>query len=196
MEDKITQLLSAHIESAILLADQLSSLIVRAGARLTEALLADGKVLLCAHGRSYANGLHFLYAMLNRYEVERPALPVLMLGMHPHILHVLLKERHDDQVFSREIQAFGSSQDVLLILSTTANAPSLVQALHVAKEKGIDSIVICGETEGVLAHYLGPSDCLIQLPSSSPLRILELQLVAMHAICTIIDTTLFGEVKA
>lgn len=193
MEDKINQLLSTHIESAILLADQLPQLIVRAGMRLTESLLTDGKILLCAHGRSYANGLHFVASMLNSYEAERPALPVLMLGMHTPVLQVLLKERHDDQLFAREIQAFGSSQDVLLILSTTANAASLAQALHVAKEKGVDSVVICGEEGGVIAHYLGPEDCLIQLPARSPGRIVELQLVVLNSICSMIETTLFGE---
>lgn len=193
MEEKITQLLSSHIESAIMLADQLPPLLVRAGTRLTQSLLNDGKLLICAHGRAYPNGIHFASSMLNRYEVERPALPVLMLGMHVPILQVLIKERHEDQVFSREIQAFAAAQDVLLVLSASANAPALVQALQAAKEKGVDSIVICGEEEGVLAHYLGPEDCLIQLPSAVPSRIIELQLMVLHGFCAMIDALLFGE---
>jgi D-sedoheptulose 7-phosphate isomerase len=195
MEDRINQLLTAHIESSIALADQLPAQIVEAGTLLAQSLLSEGKLLLCAHGRAYANGVHFVTSMLNRYEVERPPLPVMMLGTHVSILHALISEGHDDQVFAREVQALGSPADLLFILSTSGSASSLVQAVHAAKEKGMDCIVVCGEDGGMLAHHLGPSDISIRVPSSVPSRIVELQLVVLHGCCEVIDSVLFSQVE-
>lgn len=195
MEERVIQLLSAHIETAIAVADQLPEQIVQAGMRLTQSLLAEGKLLLCAHGRAYANGQHFISSMLNRYEVERPPLPVMMLGTHVPLLHSLVSERHDDQVFAREIQALGQPQDILLVLSASGNAPSLVQALHAAKEKGMDSIVVCGEEGGILTHHIGPTDCIVRIPTRDPSRIIELQLVVLHGFCEVIDSALFAQME-
>lgn len=193
MEDKITQMLSSHIESAIALADLAPPQLIQAGMRLTQSLLADGKILLCAHGRAFGNGMHFMNTMLNRYEVERPPLPIMMLGTHASLLQTLLYEGHDDQIFAREVQALGQAQDLLLILSTSSSALALVQAVQAAKEKGIDAIVICGEDGGTLAHHLGPNDHLIRIPSRLPSRIIELQLIVLHGFCEIIDSVLFAQ---
>lgn len=195
MEEKVTQLLSTHIESAIALADQRPDQIITAGMRLTQSLLADGKILIAAHGRSYANGIHFLTNLLNRYEVERPPLPGMMLGSSMSLLQVLNNEGHQDQLFAREIQALGHANDVLLILTTSGSASSLVQAIHAAKDKNMDCVVLGGDLGGMLEHHLGSCDSFIKVPSQHTARILELQLVVLHAWCDIVDNVLFGQMS-
>lgn len=193
MEEKIAHFLASHIETSATLADQLSPLLVQAGLRLTESLLDDGKVLLCARGRSFPNGLHFASAMLNRYEVERPPLPIIILGGHVPILQQSMFEDHEDHVFLREIQALGQSKDILLILVMPGEAIHWIQAIYAAKEKGMTCIIVSAAEE-VFADYLGPLDVELRLPPTSAARVVEMQLLVLHGFCEVIDHALFAQI--
>ncbi|MCX7116112.1 MAG: SIS domain-containing protein [Gammaproteobacteria bacterium] len=194
VEDRVAQLLATHIESSITLADQLAGQIVQAGLNMAERLLADGKVLLCAHGRAFANGLHFAHALLRREGVERPPLPVVMLGADTALLQMALSEHQEDQVYAREIQALGHAQDILLVLATAGVTPALVQAMIAAKEKEIPVIFLTGLEYSVLSEHLGETDMVLSLPSPLADRVLELQLVVLHGLCEVIDQTIFQQI--
>ena len=74
MEERVRHLFGVNIETKIALADALSDSIAKAGQRLVNCLLNDGKILICGNGGSSANCMHFASAMLNHFEVERPSL--------------------------------------------------------------------------------------------------------------------------
>ena len=135
MEDRVRQLFGQNIETKIAVVDTLSSLISRAGLRLANCLLNDGKILLCGNGGSAANCLHFSAAMLNHFEVERPSLPVIALTTDIASLTSVASDNHFDQIFARQIQALGQEGDVLLVLTTSGNADNILQAVNAAKSE-------------------------------------------------------------
>ena len=53
MEDRVRHLFGVSIEAKIAVADTLSSVIAKAGLRLVNCLLNDGKILLCGNGGFY-----------------------------------------------------------------------------------------------------------------------------------------------
>ncbi|MDP3267819.1 MAG: SIS domain-containing protein [Legionella sp.] len=194
MEERVRHLFGANIETKIAVADALSDTIAKAGQRLVNCLLSDGKILICGNGGSSANCMHFASSMLNHFEVERPPLPVINLCADATSLSSFANENHYGQVFARQIQALGQEQDVLLLLTTSGNSDSVLHALHAANERGMDTIALSGRDGGVLANHLGPEDIELRVISDSAARIRELHLFILHCFCDLIDQSLFGQV--
>ncbi|MDI1351651.1 MAG: SIS domain-containing protein [bacterium] len=194
MEERVRHLFGVNIETKIAVADALSDTIAKAGQRLVNCMLNEGKILICGNGGSSANCMHFASAMLNHFEVERPSLPVFNLGADTTSLSSFANEHHYAQAFARQIQALGHEQDVLLLLTTSGNSDSMLYALHAANERGMDTIALSGRDGGVLANHLGPEDIELRVTSDSAARIRELHLFILHCFCDLIDQSLFGQV--
>lgn len=193
MEERVRHLFGVNIETKIALADALSDIIARAGQRLVNCLLSDGKILLCGNGGSSANCMHFASAMLNQFEVERPSLPAINLSIDATSLSSSANDNHYSQVFARQVQALGQENDVLLLLTTSGNSDSMLYALHAANERGMDTIALSGRDGGVLANHLGPEDIEIRVGSDNSARIREMHLFILHCFCDLIDQSLFGQ---
>lgn len=193
MEDRVRQLFGISIEGKIAVADTMSALIAKAGLRLVNCLLNDGKILLCGKGGSAANCLHFSAAMLNHFEVERPPLPVIALSTDMASLTSVSNDHHYDQIFARQIHALGQEKDVLLALSTSGNSDSILHAVNAANDRGMDTIALSGRDGGVLANHLGPEDIELRVQADSAARIRETHLFILHCFCDLIDQSLFGQ---
>lgn len=194
LEDRIRHLFEVNIETKIALADALTDMIAKAGQRLVNCLLNDGKILLCGNGGSSANCMHFASAMINHFEVERPSLPAYNLSSEVACISSFANEHHYNQVFARQILALGHEQDVLLLLTTSGNSDSILQALHAANERGMDTIALSGRDGGVLVNHLGPEDFEVRVASDNSARIREMHLFILHCFCDLIDQSLFGQV--
>ncbi len=193
MEDRVKHLFGISIETKIAAADSMGAEIAKAGLRLVNCLLNDGKILLCGNGGSAANCLHFTAAMLNRFEVERPPLPVMMLTADISTMSAISNDGHYEQVFARQIQALGQEGDVLLAITTSGNSNSLLHAVHAAHDRGMDSIALSGRDGGVLANHLGPEDIELRVPGDTAARIRENHLFMLHCFCDLIEQSLFGQ---
>jgi D-sedoheptulose 7-phosphate isomerase len=194
MEERVRHLFGVNIETKIALADALSESIARAGQRLVNCLLADGKILICGNGGSAANCMHFASAMFNHFEVERPSLPVFNLSADATSISSFANENHYSQVFARQIQALGQENDVLLLLTTSGNSDSMLDAHHAANERGMDTVALSGRDGGVLANHFGPEDIELRVASDNSARIREMHLFMLHCFCDLIDQSLFGQV--
>lgn len=194
MEDRVKQLFEACIETKISNADSLSGLIAKAGSRLVQCLLNDGKILVCGNGGSAANGLHFSTAMINHFEVERPSLPVIALTCDMASLTSMVSDNHSELLFARQIHALGQEGDVLLVLSTSGNAGNLLNAVNAANDRGMDTIALSGRDGGILANHLGPEDIELRVVIDNASRIREIHLFILHCFCDLIDQSLFGQI--
>jgi D-sedoheptulose 7-phosphate isomerase len=194
IEERVMRLFGTAIEVQTAIADSLSADITKAALRLVQCLLNDGKILLCGNGGSAANCMHFTSAMLNHFEVERPALPVINLSAEAVNISAFASEVHYNTIFSRQIHALAQPSDVLLLLTTTGNADSILGALKAAHERGMDAIALNGRDGGILANRLAPGDIELRIPSDNAARIRELHLFILHCFCDVIDQSLFGQV--
>ncbi len=193
MEDRVRQLFGLSIEAKMAAADVLTDVIGRAAMRLVNCLLNDGKILLCGNGGSAAGCLYFSSSMLNHFEVERPSLPVMTLTSDAASLTALASESKYEQIFAKQINAFGHADDVLIILTTTGNASSTLNALKAAHSRGMDTIVLTGGDGGMLANHLGPEDIEVRVSSGNAARIREIHVFILHCFCDLIDNNLFGQ---
>jgi D-sedoheptulose 7-phosphate isomerase len=196
LDDRVRFLFEAHIAETMASIDSLSLLIAQASQNLVNCLLSDGKILVCGNGGSFANALHFSSALLNTFEVERPALPVITLGLDGSLVTAVVGDNHADQIFSRQIQALGQENDILIIIATSENAPNIVHAINSAHEKNMQIIALTGQNNGLLASVLKETDLDLRIMSESMARISETHLFILHCFCDLIEQCLFGQISS
>lgn len=171
--------------------EQLPPVIAKAGELMAQALLGGHKILACGNGGSAADAQHFSAELLNRFEMERPALPALALTTDTSTLTAIANDYHYDEVFAKQIKGLGQAHDVLLAISTSGNSRSVIQAIHAAHEKAIRVVALTGRDGGDLAETLLSSDIEIRVPVSATCRIQETHVLIIHCLCDYIDKRLF-----
>lgn len=193
LDEQVKNLFGMSIENKMLAADSLSEHIARATQRLIDCLLNDGKILICGQGGSAANCQHFTSSMMNYFEVERPSLPVINLCADIATISSFANDNNYDQVFARPILSLGQERDVLIILTTSGNSDTVLNALHAADERGMDTIALNGRDGGVLANHLGPEDIELRVGAAGSAQIREIHLFILNCFCGLIDQSLFGQ---
>jgi len=114
----------------------------------------------------------------------RPGLPVIALTADTSFLSDWARESSYEDVFARQVQALGRRGDLLIGLGTNGNSPNLLQAFKMAASMGIDTLPFLGGSGGELAELAGLA---IVVPDERTPRIQEIQLLALHMICDLIE---------
>lgn len=166
--------------------------IVRAGHLMSQALLADGKILSCGNGGSAGDSQHFSSELLNRFEMERPGLPAMALTTDSSTLTSIANDYAYEEIFSKQVRALGRPSDVLLAISTSGNSENVCRAIDAAHERGMSVVALSGRDGGRMADLIADDDVEIRVPAQRTARIQEVHLLVIHCLCDLIDTTLLG----
>ena len=172
--------------------DALSESIAAGGRVMSDALLADGKILSCGNGGSAADSQHFSSELLNRFEMERPGLPAMALTTDASTVTSISNDYAYEEIFSKQVRALGKRQDVLLGISTSGNSENVIRAIAAAHERGMKVVALTGRDGGRMADLFAEGDVEIRVPATRTARIQEVHLLVIHCLCDLIDTTLLG----
>ena len=173
----------------------LSAPIARGIELMAAALRAGGKILACGNGGSAADAQHFAAELVNRFERERPPLAGIALTTDSSALTSIANDYSYEQVFAKQLRAFGRKGDVLLAISTSGNSGNVVAAMAAARDMGIAVVALTGRGGGKMAEHLAPGDVHVCVPHARTMRIQEVHLLVLHCLCDGIDTQLFGDKK-
>jgi CMP-N,N'-diacetyllegionaminic acid synthase len=165
-------------------ADTLDQLIFDAGACLAESVSAGGKLLACGNGGSAADAQHFVAELVGRLKLERAPLPAISLSSDPSVVTCLANDYGYDEVFARQVRAFGRPGDVLLAISTSGKSPNVLNAARAARELAMPVVSLIGEKGDPLAAL---SDYCIRIPTTNTQCIQELHMAVLHVLCGAID---------
>ncbi|MBE9562917.1 MAG: phosphoheptose isomerase, partial [Proteobacteria bacterium] len=186
----LSERINQHFTTSIKLQTQtianLSSQIITAG-ELMAIGLQKNKILSCGNGGSAAQAQHFAAEIINRFETERRALAAISLTTDTSNLTSIANDYAFENIFSRQIEALGQNEDILLAISTSGNSPNVLKAIQAAHLKKMYIISLTGGDGGTIAQELRSTDIEIRIPSSSTARIQELHLLVIHCLCDIID---------
>lgn len=195
--EKIKQHFNDSIHTKIMAADTLIDAIDQAGQKLVQCLLNNKKIMTCGNGGSAANAQHFAEIMLNRLHVERPSLPAITLAMGSTSLTAIADDSHYAEVFTKQIEALGQPEDILLIFSPLGNSKNILDAIETAHQRGVIIIALTGCDGGEVTALLDlEADVEIRVPSESRIRIQETHLLITHCLCDVIDQCLFSTEEA
>ena len=171
-------------------ASVLSEQIADAAGCMSTAIKKGNKILVCGNGGSAAESQHFAAELVGRFELPyRNGLPVISLTADTSVLTAWSNDFGFEEVFARQVQAYGQQGDILLCLSTSGNSPNLIKALEMAREKHMLCINMLGKDGGKAAGY-GFINLIV--PSENTPRIQEVHLHLIHLLCGLIEKRLFS----
>jgi D-sedoheptulose 7-phosphate isomerase len=186
-----------HFQESAELKSQAASVLVQPIADAIElmftALSNGNKILACGNGGSAADCQHFAAELVGRFERERLPLPAIALTTDTSIITAIGNDYAFDEIYSKQVQAFGQSGDILLALSTSGNSKNVVAAIDAALERDMRVVALTGKGGGVIGKKLTEADVHICVPHDRTARIQEVHLVTIHCLCDGIDVALFGE---
>ena len=180
------------LKSGQLLAEPISQAIEL----MFNALSNGNKILACGNGGSAGDAQHFAAELVGRFERERFPLPAISLSTDTSIITAVGNDYSFNEIFSKQVQAFGQAGDILLAISTSGNSGNVVAAVEAALEREMRVVALTGKDGGKLAKLLTEADVHINVQHARTARIQEVHLVAIHSICDGIDVALFGEEDA
>jgi D-sedoheptulose 7-phosphate isomerase len=190
------QRILSHFHESAELKIQAASVLAQPIAQAVElmfAALSNGnKILACGNGGSAADCQHFAAELVGRFERERLPLPALALTTDTSILTAVGNDYSYQEIFTKQVQAFGQAGDVLLALSTSGNSPNVLAAVDAALERDMRIVALTGKGGGAIGKRLTDADVHICVPHDRTARIQEVHLLTIHCLCDGIDVALFG----
>ena len=183
---------ATHFEEALKVLQEFSveenfTKISEAGNLIVKALSKGGKVISCGNGGSMSDAMHFAEELTGRYRNDRKAIPAMAIS-DPSYLSCVSNDYGYDFVFSRFIEAFGNSNDVLVAISTSGNSINVLKAISEAKSKGMIIIGLTGKDGGKMA---GLCDVEIRAPYSNYAdRAQEIHIKVIHSLIDYIECNL------
>lgn len=191
-DDIIYEQIGQSLESFQLVAEQLDELLHHGAELLTQALLGDGKILVCGMGSSAANGQGFVTRMLSRFELERPGLPALALSGDGLLLTGISHDTNPNDIYARQIRTLGHPTDVLLTLSSSGNAPPMIKAIQAAHEMGMRVVALTGGSGGDIATLLEDNDVELRVAAEKSGLIQLTHHLLLNCLGELIEHQLFG----
>jgi D-sedoheptulose 7-phosphate isomerase len=162
--------------------------IKQAGDLLVKTFGNGNKVISCGNGGSMCDAMHFAEELSGRFREDRKALPAISISDASHISCVG-NDYGYEFVFSRYLEAMGKDGDVLLAISTSGNSKNVLNAIKVAKMKGMKVIGLTGKDGGAMAAQC---DIEIRAPRSKFAdRAQEIHIKVIHSIIHYVESQMF-----
>ena len=192
----LTNRIRKHFEDSaqtkLQLKGALAQPIADAAQAMVACLMNDGKILACGNGGSAADAQHFAAELINRFEIERPALAAIALTTDSSVLTSIANDYDFNLIFSRQVRGLGMAGDILLAISTSGNSANVVEAIHAAHERDMRVIALTGREGGMMGGTLETDDIHICVNTERTARIQEVHLLTLHCLCDAIDHLLLG----
>lgn len=158
--------------------------IQQAALLIADSFKQGGKVLSCGNGGSHCDAMHFAEELTGRYRDNRPAYPAIAISDVSHISCVG-NDFGYDSIFSRYVEGVGKAGDVLLGISTSGNSTNVINAINVAKAKGMKVIALTGKDGGKIN---GLADIEIRVPHFGYAdRVQEIHIKVIHILIMLIE---------
>lgn len=165
-----------------------------AGVDILFATLANnGKILACGNGGSAADAQHFIAELVGRFERDRLPLAGVALNTDTSILTAVGNDYGFDAIFERQVTALGQPGDVLVAISTSGNSANVLRAVQAAHSREMSIIAITGKNGGKIREILTEGDVELCVPNERTMRIQEVHILLLHALCDGIDALLLGD---
>ncbi len=154
--------------------------ILRLTIELKTAIMNNKKILICGNGGSAAESIHFSTELIVKYRKVRRPIPAISLTSDISMITAISNDFSFEEIFSRQVEAFGNEGDFLFALSTSWKSRNVNLAVKKAFEKNLKIVYFTGlngtEVEN-LCNYV------FKVPSDNTARIQEVHLFLLHSIC-------------
>lgn len=175
--------LRAVLESAKVLAPEIE----KAALYASECINNGGTIFSCGNGGSAADAMHLAEELSGRYKNNRKALRGLALNADPTAITCIANDFGYDNLFSRQLEAFGKEGDLLVLFSSSGNSKNQLNAIEQAKQMGVKTFLVTGKSGGICK---GKADFEIVVPSNTGARVQEVHTMVLHILIEYIEKNL------
>ena len=154
---------------------------------IEQCLRSGNKLLVCGNGGSASDAAHFATEFVVRFMKNRPAYPAICLTGDGGLLTAAGNDYGFDEIFARQVAAFGLPGDVLICLTTSGKSRNVKRALEEAKARKLKTIAFLGRDGG---STIGLADVDLLVASDSTARIQEAHKLLLHVLCETIESRL------
>ena len=159
--------------------------IVAAGVAMARAFAAGATLLAFGNGGSATDAQDLVADLIDPpFPGARP-LPALAITGDVAVITAVGNDVGFDNVFARQVIAFGSTGDIAFGISTSGNSPNVVAALEQAKRQGLLTISLSGYDGGKAARSSAVDHAIVVASEHVP-RIQEAQATVYHALLDVV----------
>ncbi len=184
MKERIVRIFDEHARLQKEFLKHNTEMLTQIAEVVLQAFRKGRTVFFFGNGGSAADSQHLAAEFVNRFRVDRRALPALALNVDTSVLTSIANDSGYDRVFARQIEAFGRPDDVAVGLSTSGASANVIEGIRLARRQGLVTVGFSGGDGGAL---LRETDHCIIVPSKTAARVQELHIIAGHAICDIVE---------
>lgn len=192
MKDRIQYLVqsSINVKSKVVADEHILCQVDQIVQLLVNCFQSGKRVWFCGNGGSAADAQHLAAEFSGRFYKNRKALPAEALHCNTSYLTAVANDYSFNQIYARLVDGICEEGDVLLAFSTSGNSTNIIEALEVARDKGVHAIGFTGSAGGKMTECC---DILVKVPSSDTPRIQEVHMLLGHIICELTENLLFPE---
>ncbi|HZT98268.1 MAG TPA: SIS domain-containing protein [Ktedonobacteraceae bacterium] len=163
--------------------------IVAAAQVMARAFANEATLLAFGNGGSTTDAQDMVTELLNPPFPDWPPLPAIALTNDIAVVTAVGNDVGFDNVFARQVIAFGRRGDIAVGISTSGNSTNILVALEQAKKQGLLTVGLAGYDGGKMKRSKAVDFCIVS-PSDHIPRIQEAQATAYHALLEVIYTLL------
>lgn len=176
-----------HLKVVNIIDIKLKKKILKTAEILSYSLKKGGTIFWCGNGGSASDSMHLAAELIGKFKKKREPLKSISLASNPSVITCISNDFGYENLFSRQIQALGKKNDVLVTLSTSGNSKNIIKAIKQAKNKKLNIINFLGN-DGGKCKNTGDLDLIIN--STSTARIQEIHIMIGQIICDLIEKNL------
>src|SRR5262249_38280916 len=122
-----------------------------------------------------------------RFVDDRRPYPAIAFTESGSTLTAAANDYGFDEVFARQVRAFGQKGDVLIVFTTSGKSRNVLLALEAARKLGLESIAFLGRDGG---ECKGIATVDLIVASEHTARIQEAHHVLVHVLCEMAEGSL------
>ena len=161
----------------------------RVASLLVDAYRTGHKLIVFGNGGSAADAQHIAAEFVGKLYIRRRPLPALSLTVNTSVMTAIGNDYGFEEVYERQVEAFGNPGDVAIGISTSGNAENVIRGLRAARLRDVTTVGMTGQSGGRLR---GEVDHLVCVPSDDTPRIQEVHILLGHIWSEIVEEALFG----
>ena len=176
-----------QLESVARSLTQLEGPLAAAVQAVQSCLAGHHKLLVCGNGGSAGDASHLATEFVSRFQKERRPFPAIALTDFGGTLTAIGNDYAFEEIFARQVWAFGQPGDVLIAFSTSGQSRNIVRALKEAASRELTSVAFLGK-DGGSAKGLATVELIVA--SESTARIQEAHQMLLHTLCEMVESGL------
>ncbi|GMW01928.1 MAG: hypothetical protein AMXMBFR84_30640 [Candidatus Hydrogenedentota bacterium] len=164
-------------------------------AEVTRAHKEDKFIYTCGNGGSASTASHMINDIVKAPNDASGCRPIRAIGLTDctPLMTALANDISYDQMFARQLNAWGREGDLLIAISGSGNSPNILEAIKLAKQRGMRTVGMTGYSGGKMAEMV---DVHLHVPCNCMAQVEDAHLILQHCLVEVLKIVNGGKSPA